>query len=393
MTFYYYIINKIIDNKMLSFLISILVVSTLKNQIVARAQLISFPLFLLEFYSIEELLKTNKKRYYIYLLVIPFLLVSFHSSVYPFYFLMFVPYIIEFILAKMNFKKDENSKIIIEKNRISRFIMFFIFGIIAIFATPNGTQPISYIFKNLGGISSEFILELKSLYISEALYEIILFSIVIAIIAFTRTKVKITDCFFIIGFFILSFSVARSMFFYRIISVICIIRIIKDCLKEYNIKLKIENRKIKVINYATISILIISFMIYNFSLNYTKEYVNEKRYPVKASEYILNNIDIANMKIYNHFNFGSYLEYKGIKSFIDSRSEMYTEEFNKDCTILEDWHYTDIGKKDYKETFEKYDITHALLYKNEIISLYIDDDFEWKKIYEDDNFFLYERVK
>ena len=43
------------------------------------------------------------------------------------------------------------------------------------------------------------------------------------------------------------------------------------------------------------------------------------------------------MKIFNHFNFGSYLEYKNIPVFIDSRSGMYTEEFNEGCTILKDW--------------------------------------------------------
>ena len=42
--------------------------------------------------------------------------------------------------------------------------------------------------------------------------------------------------------------------------------------------------------------------------------------------------------------------------------------------------------------FEKYDITHALLYKIELINSYIDDDPNWTKIYENENFVLYEKI-
>ena len=58
------------------------------------------------------------------------------------------------------------------------------------------------------------------------------------------------------------------------------------------------------------------------------DYVETKVYPVDATEYILNNLEVNDMRIYNSFNFGSYLEFKGIPVFIDSRSGIYTEEFN-----------------------------------------------------------------
>lgn len=391
MIFYYYIINKITGKKIISFLYTLFVVHLLRNQFVARAQLMSFPLFLLEFYSIEELLRTNKKRYYIYLSIIPFLLVCFHTPVYLFYFIMFVPYIMESILSKI-FVKDEKSKFILEKNKILKLIIFFVIGIVAVFATRKGIEPIIYIFKNQEGISSNFILELQPVCIYSASIEITMFSFVIAIIAFTKTKVRITDCFFIIGFLLLGLTVVRSIFFYYLISTICIIRIINDFLNDYNIDLKVNNKKVKIAIFSILSIYLITFVMYNFSNNYTSEYVDEKSYPVKATEYILDNIDISKMRIYNHFNFGSYLELRGIKTFMDSRSELFTKQFNKDCTILDDWYNTIKGIVDYKETFEKYDITHAILYKTELINLYIDDDPNWQKIYEDENFVLYEKI-
>lgn len=391
MIFYYYIINKLTKRRYFSFFYTLLVTFLIESEFTARAQLISFPLFLLEFYAIEELLKTNKKRYYIYLCIIPFLLVSLHSSVYPIYFLMFVPYIIEYLISKLNLPQDENSKIIVEKNKILKFLIFFIVGIIAAFVSPNGVEPFAYIFKNLSGYSSEFILELQPLYISQAPIVIALLALVISIIAFTKTKIKITDGFFILGFFLLGFSVVRSIYFFYLISSICIARVIVNFLNDYNFSFQIKNKYLKIVTILVISIFLIIYIIYNISIRYSSKYVDEKKYPVNAAEYILENLETENMKLFNHFNFGSYLEYKGIKTFIDSRSEIYTEQFNKDCNILADWHETNQGKKDYKEIFEKYGITDALLYKSEVINQFIDDDENWKKIYEDDYFVLYEK--
>lgn len=390
MVFYYYIVNKITNKKIFSFFFTLVIIQLLKGEFVARAQLISFPLFLLEFYSIEELLKNNKKRYYIYLFLIPFLLVNFHSSVYPIYFLIFAPYILEFILSKMNLSKDENSKIIIEDNKAYRLIIFFVIGIFAAFVVPKGVEPFAYIFKNLLGFSPKFISELKSLYISEGSIEVILLVLASAILAFSKTKVKLTDGLFILGFFILGFSVVRSIFFYYLISTICIARIISNFLDDYNFKLQIKNN-VQIIAYILIFLFLVSYMLYNISVNYNIEYVEKTLYPVDATEYILNNVNTENMRLFNHFNFGSYLEFKGIKTFLDSRSEVYTTQFNKNCTILEDWYNANSGSIDYKEIFEKYGITHALLYKKEVINQFIDDDPNWKNIYEDDEFVLYEK--
>ena len=141
-----------------------------------------------------------------------------------------------------------------------------------------------------------------------------------------------------------------------------------------------------------ISILVIIASTANFTNNIGKEYVCEEKYPIAATEYILENVDIQNMRIFNHFNFGSYLEVNGIKAFLDSRSGVFTEEFNPGVTILDEWLDVINGGVHYNELFEKYDITHALLYNTELVQIYIYDDIEWNLIYQDDNFSLYEKV-
>ena len=127
------------------------------------------------------------------------------------------------------------------------------------------------------------------------------------------------------------------------------------------------------------------------SKNLKLDFVDTKLYPVDAANYILENIDIQNMRIFNHFNFGSYLEYRKIPVFVDSRSEMYTSKFNEKCTILQDWYNAYEAQVSYKKIFDKYEITHALLYNSEPITNFICYDEEWELIYQDDIFSLYKR--
>ena len=392
MLLYYHIVNKILKNNFISFLYTIFITYLMRYEFCARGQLISFLIFLIEFYSIEQMLKTNKKIYYVILAILPFILINIHLSVYLFYFLMFVPYIIEFLLAKQKIIDFKDSKFIVQKNNILRLIIPIIVAVVAPFFTPEKTDPYFYMFKTFGGVGSKFISEVQSLTIKYLVPEITMLSLALAVLGFTKTKVKITDCLFILGFFFLSMLISRAHFFFGLISTICIIRIVGDFLKEYNVKLRFKTKKYNILSILLIFTLLTSFIIYKFSYNYKNDYVDEKSYPTLASEYILKNLDVSKMKIYNHFNFGSYLEFKGIKTFLDSRAEVFTQSFNKDCTILEDWYKTITGIIDYKETFEKYGITHAILYKEELISLYIDDDVNWKKIYEDDYFVIYEHI-
>ena len=77
----------------------------------------------------------------------------------------------------------------------------------------------------------------------------------------------------------------------------------------------------------TIAIAVtLSLLMYKGKEN--DHFVNEKSYPVDAANYILENIDIENMRLFNEYNYGSYLLFRGIPVFIDSRADLYAPEFN-----------------------------------------------------------------
>ena len=95
----YLVTNKFSKNPVLSLLATILGMYCLKPYIAARAQLVTFILFLLTIFFIEKFWETGKKRYGLILAIIPILIANLHVAVWPFYFVLYLPYIAEYILS------------------------------------------------------------------------------------------------------------------------------------------------------------------------------------------------------------------------------------------------------------------------------------------------------
>lgn len=134
---------------------------------------------------------------------------------------------------------------------------------------------------------------------------------------------------------------------------------------------------------------------YNYVTRLNNKYIDTSRYPVEAANWFIsyieeNNISKEDLHLYNDYDFGSYLLYKGIPVFIDSRAEQpYSPEFNKGVTVFDDYMDVRYGKVTYKALFEKYDINYAIVYENTIENTYLQEDKNAIELYNDDIFVIY----
>ena len=95
-----YLVNiELVKNKFFSFIITIGTMYIIRGFIAARAQLVTYILLMLTIYFIEKFLETKKKRNIIGLIIIPIILANYHVAVFPFYFILYLPYIAEYIIA------------------------------------------------------------------------------------------------------------------------------------------------------------------------------------------------------------------------------------------------------------------------------------------------------
>ena len=464
---------KISKHHIVSFLITMGIMYLLKAFITARAQLVTFILFALTILFIEQFLNTKKKRYTIGLIIIPILIANLHVAVWPFYFVLYLPYVVQYVmvlvsksrlgfrirkrlkenkikkLEKMqknpdiikneskktknkisieeriektkqeivdlenrknksienaNRRKENRYKIVLEERPATKWLILIL--IICIFTgllTPLGDTPYTYLAKTMEGNTTSNISEHLPLTLINNIGMIISIILVLALITFTDTKVRVSDLLMLGGLLLLAFISRRQVSMFYIIGGIIFTRIISDFLGKYD--KDGEDKVIKVINtiygkVITISIvLIIALTIIRPKLN--DKFVDETSYPVQAAEYILANMDLSTMRIYNEYNYGSYLVFKGIPVFIDSRAELYTPQFNgvkkDDKTyegrdIFSDYlNISNIGTY-YENKFEEYGITHVLLKKNTKLNIFISRDDNYKELYSDDYFVFYERL-
>ena len=382
------------NNIVLSFIATVIsmLLMTSNWSFTARGQIISYLLLLLEIYFIEKMISTKQKRYYIIFLVISALIVNFHASVWYMTIILVLPYLAEAIMHKiMKNKNLEKSKIILEPISIKMLIIAILCLVLGSFISPIGTYTYTYMFKVIGGISSTFISELQQTDIISSIGMILGLIVIDILMLATKSKMKLSDILLFFGLYFMAILARRNQAFLYLIGTIPVVRLITNFFETYdteNILEKVNNFFSKNWVLGCTTIVIVIGLSSNMVTRIREKYVNEKKYPVEAVNFIKENLDYINLRIYNSFNYGSYLELSGIPAFVDSRSEIFTEEFNN-VTILKDWLETSRGNVNYNDTFAKYEIDYAIVEDKEIINTYISVDENYEKVFDDETFSIY----
>ena len=441
-----YLVNtKLTKNKLTSFILTIAGMYLLRNYIAARAQLVTFTLFILTVYFIEMFLETKKKRYMVGLIIIPIIIANVHLAVFPFYFVLYLPYIAEYMIYilsnteiivvtakidRLNKKilkttnedeiqkiKDEinrleqkNEKTINKKekinanpykikirgnNNVKALIIIMIICLFTGFLTPLGTTPYTYLVKTMQGSTTHNISEHLPLTLVNNLEFMCTLVLFIAILTFTDTKIRLSDLFMLGGLVLLTFYTRRQFSMFTLICVIILNRLINALLDKYDPEgCKKAIKKMTTITGMIVTIcLVLTISVIQYKPKMKNHFIDENSYPVEAATYILENLDINNIKLYNEYNYGSYLIFRGIPVFIDSRADLYAPEFNPGEEIFNDYiNLANVNVDNVEEELDKYGITHMLMYKKSKLRKFVEQNTEkYNLIYEDDNFCLFER--
>ena len=452
----YFTSNKLCKNNLVAFLITFGMLYLLQSYIAARAQLVTYILFVLQILFIEQFLKTKKKRYAIGLIIIPIIIANVHLAVWPFYFVLFLPYVAEYILVsiadsnwyyrlsikwnkhkvkKLSLKNTNKEKIdkitakiddlqkSLEKSIIRRderranpyklifkkedaakwLIVIMIICAFTGLLTPLGDTPYTYLVKTMQGNTMDNINEHLPLTLIDNENILVVFTLFLAILIFTDTKMTLRDLFMLAGLTLLSFISRRQISMFVLICGFIFQKLISALINKYD-KEGSEKVGIGMTKFLgkTVTILVVilaSFNLYKDKIN--TPIVSQASYPVAAADYILENLDLDKIKLYNEYNYGSYLLYRDIPVFIDSRADLYTPEFNGTKGEDGKYHGRDIFtdyinvsnlSTYYENKFNEYDITHIIIKKGTKLNMFLSRDDNYEELYEDKNFIIYERL-
>ncbi len=407
-------------------------------------------IFVWAVYFIEKFLETKKIRFAIPLILIPLLIANLHCAVFPFYFVLFLPYIGEYLLTNfvdfdidlklyslvlkllrklsrkeekkeaysnkiekitfINSERKRKRKIIREnpyKIKVQKnHVVLLLIAVVAIaFATgmlnPAGDGAYTYLVKTMQGNTMDSINEHLPLTLAENYEFAIAVVLFLLILIFTDTKIKLSDLFMLTGLTILSFYSRRQVSIFAIVCGPILASLIGAMIQKYD-RETFEKLEKFVSGWFGATVIICLFIILGTNIikpTIHNDYIDENSYPVQASDWILSNLDVNSIKLYNEYNYGSYLLFRGIPVFIDSRCDLYSPEFNEDKEngvegrdIFSDALNIPSISVNYESKFEEYGVTHVILYSNAKLAMILENDSNYKRIYNEGNFKIFERL-
>ena len=440
-------------NGPISLAITIGSIYILKNFLAARAQLVTFVLFAWTVLAIEGFLETKKKRYVAALIIIPLLIANLHCAVFPFYFVLYLPYIAEYLLVviddtdwdyrlyglflrlrkflarkeekkekvarmqeklknSMESRKEKKAKIrenpykikVVKNHAVLILMIIMIIAAATGCLNPAGNGAYTYLYKTMKGNTTSSINEHLPLTLVDNDEFSVAIILLIVVLLFTDSKIRLSDLFMLAGITYLSFKSRRQVSMFAIFCAPIIAALIAQFVDKYD---KINFEKIERFFAGWFGSIVIICLFIIWSTNIIKpkmqeDYIDLSSYPEQASDWILENLDVNKIKIYNEYNYGSYLLFRGIPVFIDSRCDLYTPEFNgtynkeekryEGRDIFSDAvNIANLGVS-YKDKFEEYGVTHAVLYANSKLAMLLNSDSNYKKLYDQGNFCIFERL-
>lgn len=448
----YFTSNKISKNAPLSAIITFIAMYLMRPYVAARAQLVTFSLMILSIYLIEKYLEKTKKRYAVGLILMSLLIVNLHMAVWPFFFVIFLPYIAEYILSldiftfdlivklkiwiiknytsknidekveKLN-KKIEHNKInrkkarenpykirITRNDNMKKLILVMIICAFMGLITPTGpSTPYTYLSKTMVGNTVKVINEHLPLDLPSNQEFVAFFVAFIVVLTFIDIKIDFKHLCYYLGILYLALNSRRQVSMFLVICTPILAKLIGEIFERYAPEL--QEKMIKLVNnfYCKVALttMFLVIGIQGIKQKMEQSYYYPHDYPIYAAKWIKENLDYKNIKLFNEYNYGSYLLYNGIPVMIDSRADLYSPEFNTKTKDRKDGNdvFMDVqniatGADDYKKTFENYGVTHIITYSDSRVSKKLKSNSDYEKIYPlteeekaiDTRFVIYQKV-
>lgn len=349
---------------------------------VPRPQIFSYIIFIFELTMLEKFLKTLDYKYLMVMPLLSVLLINLHAALWGFFIILIIPYFFDgFGRLASAFKTKGHSS--------NRYILLAMISCIAVgLINPYGLDNMLYSVRSFG-CGYDAIGEMLSPGFKGPLgiIYIVYFLLIFFIYRYRNSTTTIRFVLITLGTTYMALVSVRNL----ALAAICSVPLFSYYLKDMPDTMDNDAGGKLIFSKSSfiIALLIIMVKVLSIMFNPALIFIDEDIMPVKAVDYLIENVDMGKMRLYNGYNIGGYLEFRGIKTFIDSRAEVFTKKINRKADILMDEIDLDWLDVYYKDIFAKYGFTHWLVYKKGSLNIYMERDSDYEKIYEDKMYVIY----
>lgn len=368
---------------------------------VTRPQIFTYAIILIELICLESYVKKGKWQYLIPLPILSVLEVNLHASMYTMLFIMMLPYIANAIPIKIKKKSIACCKLL---PLLATAVVMIGTG----FLTPYGIKGMSFIFTtSVGNKVNSDISELTPITVSpkEAMWMLGILLVIICYVLYFRVAKKpapIRYHLLIVGTMIMGLAYRKLTPYFLIGGITVAATLVRNY--KIPIKKKFEDPKFnKVIGteIMAIMVILIALTIYSPQISlFTNNSGSDKNARTNIEQLddtikVLDKEDKDNMVLFNGFNTGAYLEFKGYTTYIDPRADSFIVEANHEFDYLTEYKDAQAGDMYYKDFVNKYHFTHLLI-ENKVetpLLTSLSHDSNYKILYENDRYTLFKAVK
>lgn len=355
-------------------------------------------IMLLFLYSLEKWHQTASLQWLIPLPILSFIQVNMHSSMWPMLFVFIIPYIFPHAIVK----KNHISKSVAEWFRRNKWLLV---TIIIMFATgllnPNGLNGMLYVFKSYGHVSSNdtsFIInELAQPTMMDTMGIFVIISIIFITVFITKNAKRLMEytpkqhsdiirLYTAAGTTVLAAMHLRNMW-YLLIGALPLIAVILDGIPSFPFNrhnpsgIKCAGQMSAALLAVLLSFNICSSMPYTIDENQDTEFT-----PISAVEYLHTKEDVI---LFNEFNSGAFLEWKGYQVYIDARPELFAKNINGKDDVLKEYISVCNGYIDYEQFLNQYHFTH-LIVSTPFLRTYLSKHHDYHAVVVSNQYVMYE---
>lgn len=320
---------------------------------------------------------------YIPALVLMIIGVNIHGGIYPIYILIFAYYTL--------FK---NSR-------------YFILCLLAVLINPYTYGIYEYTYKLMfnNGNANNYIMEWHTTAMYD--YKFCFIILIISVFIYMLSKVKLRDLLFSGALILLSFTAVRQVvFIYTLLLPVLSPYIV--CAADEFTNRYLKNSKIyslfcckliinrKVFFKAVVSVILIIVCIVSITTDIGKFFkdketlfsISKSQCPVDAADYILKHPGIKNSHLLSNYNDSQYLIFRGVPTFVDSREDLFTYNFNHTHVYM-DYMSAFVDLSSPEILLKQYDIDYILVNVNTSIYKVLENKPMLFKQYDDPNYVIF----
>lgn len=379
---FYKLCKEISNNKFISLISCILLGILIKEHIVSRPQIFTYLILLIELFILEKYVSTNNKKYLIALPILSIIQINLHASMWYLMFLFLLPYLINGIkIKKFNIKLGNYN--------LKPLLLIIALMIIVGFINPYGYKAITYLLNSyfIPEIN-KFIMEMNPISFSNyngKIFTFLIFIIIFIINFNGKNKLNLRFYLLLTGTALLTFMHNKGWPYFIITYFLCLVSLLKD-INIKNILLKLKSKYITaILKGIYISVISITLFIFGYTtITCSKKVFNSKEDNLikNTVDYMEKNYNLDKIILYIDYNNGGYTEYRGIKSYIDPRAEVFLKaNNNKKDIFLEFYDMKNNNAFDYQAFTENYKFTHILVYCNDDFDQYLTTNENYIKIF------------